>query len=662
MTVPASLFLDAPEVQDGSMQQLSSSIENWPEEIIQKLKEVVPEISSLSVMVDLKKRNDENGCAVGSVSVTSPAKKANIPVVIKDFMLSPMDVFFGDGKLMPLTPDYFKMVFSSEQVFDEVEEFPTYAGIGRFEEGGSLFNVVYPPGVGRYAYASAGYPIIEEIAGSINGASIKDKITEKVAARFKSKGHLDLIQKIAALTTVNAGEYRQGVENLIPRNIYALRMNGPGKYNLLSNSDKVFHPSTIELNKSNTETVLSKLSEKPQDCMHDVDRIGEKYLAIPKAKDGVFLTQDTSAKPVMADTFGGYVVKGKSGVRYHGMVIPKVIDFNQNMLDLKIFISEGMSSMQIDICGEPLKNDPFKFKGAVPKPGQTGTFVYLSEDAKGAIATVPVTVESIYRAAGDNYYNIKAVTLEGLTIRVKFRGDLINNTSPEYRLRKIVSECDCYKLPDSMLWIPMQGFEHITDSVESYLIKEASLNVPVTLIHNGGKHYAIKGVDKYASAMKCDKTNIMENDVKFLLLSLGAGAENTAQLLKTAQQKGKAQIFGLATPPLMSEKIAAKKPMAANLIKIANSLKSDMIKAASYMDNSQTVDAMLSLNFVTPDNISKFVAKIPQFKAAMSSLASCLLASRLGMREIPEGTVASALSRMVEVVKGLEALRAMQEV
>jgi hypothetical protein len=80
------------------------------------------------------------------------------------------------------------------------------------------------------------------------------------------------------------------------------------------------------------------------------------------------------------------------------------------------------------------------------------------------------------------------------------------------------------------------------------------------------------------------------------------------------------------------------------------------------MENAQTVDALLSLNFVNPDNLGKFVAKIPLFKAAISHLASCLLASRIGVREIPERSASGAMSKLVDVVRGLEAIRATQSI
>ena len=48
MSLPTNLFIDSPEMHDVSMHQLSQDIESWPEEVVQKLKEVVPDTSGLN--------------------------------------------------------------------------------------------------------------------------------------------------------------------------------------------------------------------------------------------------------------------------------------------------------------------------------------------------------------------------------------------------------------------------------------------------------------------------------------------------------------------------------------------------------------------------------------------------------------------------------------
>jgi hypothetical protein len=210
----------------------------------------------------------------------------------------------------------------------------------------------------------------------------------------------------------------------------------------------------------------------------------------------------------------------------------------------------------------------------------------------------------------------------------------------------------------------MEGFDEITNSRESYAVKTAGAiltNKPVKLSPNGFDYYTLRGVDKYAQAMGCDSTNLHSFQAKFLLACLGASQEKIAEAFKVAKLRGVAELHNLNFIPTKAEKIASFRPKAAELIKAAKDVKRNLMKEASMIDNSQTVDALLSLNFVTPDNGGKFVGKIPHFKATISHLASSLIASRLGMKEIPEEASAVAMERLLEVVNGLEKLRATQE-
>ena len=102
------------------------------------------------------------------------------------------------------------------------------------------------------------------------------------------------------------------------------------------------------------------------------------------------------------------------------------------------------------------------------------------------------------------------------------------------------------------------------------------------------------------------------------------------------------------------------RPLANILVKKAKDIKVNLVKEAAYMVSAQTVDALLSLNFVTPDNLSKFVSKIPAFKAVVSHLASCLLAARIGVKEIPEQAASTAMHRLLDVISGLESIKASQ--
>lgn len=656
MTVPTNLFVEAPEMSDSSMTRLEGDSKLWPEEIIQKLRERAPSTANLSCMVKFMKKDDENGTATGSVVLTTPDTSIVVPVIIKDFVLYPMDVMIAKGKILPLVPDYLDAIISKNEVFAKIEEFPSYGGLGRFEDA-NLWNAMYPPSLGRYAYASAGYPMMDLISETVDGKSLSDHIKANPThlAGFVKNGHYELIQKVANLRPVNMNEFRQSAENLIPKNIRMLRLEGPNKYNLLSSNDKVFSPAAEYLTRDDAQALVSKISDCVQDDMNEVDQNGEKFLMLPEGGDVVLATTDKEVVE-SANEFGHFVVKNKNGVSIEGVVVPTVIDFNQEKVALKIFLGKTMSTIQPDIYGVRLKNSRFQPEGVTPRVGQTGTFLYQKEKGHG-LCTIPVTVRSVSQDSGSSGVRIKAVDLLGRPYELRVASFM--------GLQNIVKTNGVYDIPKEMKWIPMEGFDEVTNSIPSYLSKTASEKLAgkgVRLSHLGGDRYLLRGVEKYAQVAKMDHNYLAASEAKFLLGALGTGGEKIAEAFSVARKIGHVDIHGLNFLPFVSDKVAAARPKAEKLVKAASSLRTNLIKEAGHIDNAQTMDSLLSLNFITPENIMKFVGKIPHFKATISNLAGALIASRLGVKEIPEEATSCAMHRLVEVINGLESLRAKQEV
>lgn len=657
--VPANLFVDTPEIHDASLNKLSNNVESWPEDIIQKLKERVPKVSGMNTMVKFMKKDEENGTATGSVVINSPEKTAIVPLLIKDFMLYPMDIMIAKQKLLPLTPDYFESVFEDNNLFQKIEEYPTYSGMGRFEDA-NMWDAIYPPSLGRYAYASAGYPILDAISDTIDGGVVKESILadQGSTARYHNNDHLAVLKKVANLKPVNMNEFSQAADKLIPRSVVMVLKEGPNKYTSLTSSDEVFHPGINTMNRQEACHFISTICDHVEDTINEVDQNGEKMLTVPKGDDDIFLAKPDDHIPESANEYDHYSVRTKTGVNVEGLVIPKVIDFDQELKDLKIFLGKTMSTMQKEIYGVRCMHSGFRVEGETPKVGQTGTFVF-NTDASHGLATIPVTVKSLMVDCGKVV--MKVYTLMGEPLKL-----IICPKTHLERIAKIPSEkFNTYMLPGKMKWVPMDNMCEVSNSPHDYLIKSASqslTNRPVTVIPTGYGQYSVKGLKKYAGVCGWDQSNLSESKVRFLLASQGVSSEKIAATLKYASRAGSAELHNLRFTPVQQEKVAQRKPYREFLEKFAGKYRCNLYKEASFMNNSQTIDALLSLNFITPDNIAKFINMIPALKSAISTLASCLMASRLGLQEIPENAASVAMQRLIEVVTGLEKLRATKEI
>lgn len=666
MSVPAGLFIDSPEMNDVSLTRLSNESDMWPEEVVQKVKERIPKAASLNMMVKWMKKDDETGTATGSVVINSAEKSAIVPIIVKDFMMSPMDVMIADQKLLPLTPEYFETVFLNNNLFQKLEEYPMYAGMGRFDNYATQLNeAIYPPNMGRYSYANGAYPILENIANTINPSEFKQYLKDNpnVLAQFHKTANDEVIRQLSKIQPVNLGEYESAARDLIPRSILMVKKMGYDNYSILANSDQVFDPRIMKnLKKCECVEILGSISSSPDDLINDVDRNGEKIL-YPESETGndPYLFEPQIDRAIMCDDYDFYQLKKMNGVAVEGWVVPKVINFDMEVLPMRLFIGKTMSTMQPEFAGVKCKTPMRGIHNEMPKVGMTGSFVYEMDNK--AIGTVPVTVVSVAQEL-NGCVIMKVQDLNGRRFNVKFYLKSADN-----HLKKIVPCGDggthaTYMMPAGFKFCPMEGFHELTSSPADFHVKMAAERLtanPAIIISTGYGYYSVKGLDKYASAIGYDKTNMPEYAVKFLMTSLGVKPESFGNVIKTASIRGKAEVHGIHRTPLLREKIASHRPLAERMSKVAKALKSNLIKEASFIENKQTVDTLLSLNFVNPENLSKFIGYLPQFKAAISALGACLLGSRLGVQEIPEQAASTAMYRLIDVVNGLERLRAIQE-
>ena len=83
----------------------------------------------------------------------------------------------------------------------------------------------------------------------------------------------------------------------------------------------------------------------------------------------------------------------------------------------------------------------------------------------------------------------------------------------------------------------------------------------------------------------------------------------------------------------------------------------DLIKEASVIVEKETVDSILALRFLTPENVGMYINYLPQLEKTAAKLAEILVASRLGMDDIKEVAAKNALSQMTSVIDGLSGLR-----
>jgi hypothetical protein len=85
-------------------------------------------------------------------------------------------------------------------------------------------------------------------------------------------------------------------------------------------------------------------------------------------------------------------------------------------------------------------------------------------------------------------------------------------------------------------------------------------------------------------------------------------------------------------------------------------LRRSLFKEAAVISDPQAVDIVLSLGFINPENITTFINYLPELDAGQCKLCELLIASRLGLSEIPEGALEKSIRATEEVLEGLKSV------
>ena len=175
--------------------------------------------------------------------------------------------------------------------------------------------------------------------------------------------------------------------------------------------------------------------------------------------------------------------------------------------------------------------------------------------------------------------------------------------------------------------------------------------------------------------------DLLEKQAKFVLINLGYTPEASSALLEKSASnwakvatihpeeiKSTGTEFMTKSAGIWNEKVIPYKEkidnMRVNLIKEAAEMvfvEADakvlepFIKIAEdKVKGAETVDSMLSLNFVNSENIGKFKGYSPLLQLAASKLCQLAIASRLGVTQIDERDAVRAFKSIDNLVSDLE--------
>lgn len=662
-----NLFATEPTLPSMQKTRLPEDTRTWGEAITTLIKQKFPDLANVAIEIEFRRKDEPTGSAIGAASLVSEEaqKTLCLPLIIKRFEMSPLDIWMEKESqaVHPITPDTFREQFFSPTAAEGLDNRPTDAA-GAYFNDPSTWTSTYPPLQGRYSYASGGYRVLDLISDTMTPGDIakfKDELAKHASALPKlfKHGHKEVLQKIAAKKGANTNDFEASALKMIPMSVAQIKKRG-ANYSVLAGANGIFDlAESLDLDRSACQKFLEKITAHAADVLEAVDQEGERMLVMPPPpKDKVFLYDDMLDKPVAAKELGAYVVKMKGGHDLEGVVLPNVVNFKGKKQSVKLFIAPEHASMQETIVGVENKNSVVYekvLKHHAVRTGQSGTFVFIDNGV--SVATEPVTIQAIEK---NGMWPITAWTLGGQKIKIRQGwSDCPQGGPPGPGTEKkdpkfldahglIEEQPEHYTIPKRMMWVPMERFQDVSSTAADWMSKEANVIASSTSV--------LRQFDENTYELQVGETKISGDNsrVKFAMACLGAPLDVIDRSFKKVATIKRLNIYGLrkvANVLTLKKQAAAT---AAQLKGICDSLRCSLVKEAAEVEDTETVDAMLSLGFLNQDNLAKFISYRPVFEKCADYLAQVTLASRLGMNDVDEAATTGAMQKMLEVSTGLK--------
>jgi len=520
-----NLFSEDPQFRRVQYKKLSDNVREWQQEIAALVAEKLPKDMGLNVVVTFQKVDDEKGYAIGSaIASDESGNSIGIPAIVKSWNLAPIDLFFKENKVYPLTDDNLAKVFYQSSMGTGLA--PVGAPPSMADD--SFAEVRNPPLGGKYSYSSP-HSMLKAISGTLGAEDLRMfktaiAATPALLSAYHRRGTDRLLHKIAAEAPKQTEQDDSNKERA--SEVFTVKKDGPNQYRLFSAPDEVYDPVMISTDRQGLRNFLnlrrSELWDYEQDPLNSIDQFGH-FTVIPpetvygKEVDGpagdislgkhlnpwVFdpLQDDRIVRTV--DKFGRYGVKDADGVLAKGWVITNVVDFDGATKPIKLFLGKSLASMQGRIAGIALNDDAdVNLEADRPDTGKMGTLVYRDGDRVMATCPFQVTSVTVYK----NLRSLGVIDYQGkianLIISPNVDGIVAIDDKQKSTLRPLMGAGKNYIVSAKMFFVRMPRLCQVSEGPDDFkrIAAEWLDKNPIKVATANGR-YIFKGgpIAKYAA-------------------------------------------------------------------------------------------------------------------------------------------------------------------
>lgn len=655
--------------------QLSEDPQSWSRSVLTELFRQVPATSEHTPQVMFMKVDEEQGFGLGVVVITNGSdsalsairpsaktKKVLVPVVIKNHMLSPLDLIMTapGGRMLPLTPTRLREALFRPETFEMVTD----------DWGDtSLYSLFYPPGRSDNSFGGG---MSQSGHGGPHGASV---ITGP-GMKFSSDAGYDLlnaigptlletdirrlgrhVESVSGLMKVSSSNdsFLNGLRVIASHEDVALKDVAP----LMKVAFDTAPIDVIQMGYSHTHDAYWVKSASRQAFYHrEVDFMprgefikwaGEDVVAQVDTEGAVTASGGTAGLRSEDENWsivsepGIYKVRSTAGKVLTGWVLPYLTSPDGDESPLAVFTNGTSGQVQDEIVGQRVA-EGVDLPAGTPKG--SGVFYATGPDGKIRATTPLVVVGMEQDLDGSDSYHVR--TLLGEDSKVKIVPGL----------KCFAAVGGEYMLPPGAGFLPLNDEMTVPLAATPSEAKKTASELgeaKITLYGGDSSGLGMRFYNMPKLASQFPATQDHETAV-FALCLAGCDSKVAHSLVSHASSGETLDVHDVQDVVLAQDIADASRKVASEKSQQATSLRRYLAKEAAALPDVMSVDAVLSLGFINSENVRLFVSHIPYLEKALSQISTLVLASRLGLNEIPEYAAARASRAVDDVIQGLRAL------
>jgi len=604
----------------------------WTGIVIQTVTEKYPETAPYIMDVIFIKADENN--AIGYVTIYSEDARVDLPVIIRNRKLLPIDLMIVDKKLTYANPRKLYDALQGNKLFAGTAGIPKQPDIG----GGAL------------APQSGSRALLEKVSSLTNRtkllklANILNQHKREVdKLRVKYPHFNEILDVLQSRVFPDINKLTEVFEDSIDRPVIQIRKDAevPGKFTIIMNSQKIWNPIKIK----GDYTTLHKIAEK-----YNID--SKKFIEFIAAHQTVTLNFGKTY-PVKIASIDFITAKaGDSIITYsperklklEGKVFQwKDIKDDKTIDKGYIFISDKWFDVSFD---EPfaaitkLKKNVHLKEHPIALPGR---YYFIVIDDKYAFGPWQVVTKEIDKRHG------YTIIFDGLDKKYKV---VINNSS-DHAMVMISDDESNIRLPGKSVKLIEVTKKTEVIKCNANILKQAKhdinkdLSTCIIRYDRQSKTFSIegpyldriiKGASIYYDTITFDLKNLTWDEATFIL-SHRYKPSDAGNLLKLAMQHSEVYINDFYLPSSsINEMLKKASYKGRELLDKFNNLIMpwQIIKIAIELNDATTLDSIFSLSLAAPENMAYLIEGLPILEEAESILAKYLLMARLGGIDYPE--------------------------